>query len=209
MSIRAMNVIAAQREEGPPLRLESPLEQMESETKKTGDGKAPRAGVPPQRQAGAPPLPKIPAQSGAEAETEMQGYLDLLLAAIPTEPLALYTFLVAGIVATLNPGSEQRLTMRWIIFGAAVAFIVAWMVAAFLRLPGKQTRALPWAEISSAVIAFAAWGLVMPESPLAAELSGSDQTVWTFIIVASGLALLGLLTGSMKKPASAGAAAST
>jgi hypothetical protein len=34
-----------------------------------------------------------------------------------------------------------------------------------------------------------------------AELSGSDRTVWTFIIVAAGAALLGLLTGSLKKPA--------
>lgn len=194
MSVRAMNVIAAQREEGPPLRLESPLEQMGSESEKTEGGRAqqPRA-----------PLPKIQAAAGEAAKTEKQGYLDLLLAAIPTEPLALYTFLVAGIVATLNPGSDQRLTMRWIIFGVAAAFIVVWMVTAFLRLPGKQKRALPWAEVSSAVIAFAAWGLVMPESPLAAELSGSDQTVWTFIIVASGVALLGLLTGSMKKPAKA------
>jgi hypothetical protein len=201
MSVRAMNVIAAQREEGPPLRLESPLEQMEGESDEAERGKVQRAG--------APPLPKIPAAGGADANTEKQGYLDLLLAAIPTEPLALYTFLVAGIVATLDPGSDQRLTMRWIVFGAAVAFIVIWMIAAFLRLPGKQKRVLPLAEISSAVIAFAAWGLVMPESPLAAELSGSDQTVWTYIIVASAVALLGLLTGSMKKPAKAGTPAKT
>jgi hypothetical protein len=141
-----------------------------------------------------------PASAEATKEVERQGYLDLLVGAIPTEPLALYTFLVAGIVATIDPGTDQRLTMRWIIFGAAIAFIVAWMITAFMRLPGDQKRTLPWAEVSSAVVAFAAWGLVMPESPLGAMLSADNQTVWTFIIIASGVALLGLLTGSMKKP---------
>jgi hypothetical protein len=166
MSVRVLNQVAAQRDQGQPQRLE---------------GK--------------------PDSAEAAKKAESQGYLDLLVAAIPTEPLALYTFLIAGIVATIDPGSDQRLTMRWIIFAAMVFFIVAWMVAAYVRLPGKQERKLPWAELASAVIAFGAWGLVMPESPLAAELSGSDQTVWTFIIIAAGVALLGLLTGSMKKTA--------
>lgn len=165
MSVRALNEIAAQREQG-----------------------------------GARKIKGRPASAKDAKQVERQGYLDLLVGAIPTEPLALYTFLVAGIVATIDPGTDQRLTMRWIIFGAAVVFILAWMITAFLRLPGDQKRTLPWAEVSSAIVAFGAWGLVMPESPLAAELSGTDQTVWTFIIVAAGVALLGLLTGSMKKP---------
>ena len=165
MSIRALNEIAAQREQGGARR--------------------------PKQQ----PLSKPDAK-----QTERQGYLDLLVGAIPTEPLALYTFVVAGIVATIDAGSDQRLTMRWVVFGATVVFIATWMIAAFVRLPGDQQRKLPWAEVSAAVVAFGAWGLVMPESPLAAELSGTDQTVWTFIITGAGVALLGLLTGSMKKP---------
>jgi hypothetical protein len=165
MSVRALNEVAAQREQG-----------------------------------GARKIKGRPVSVKATKEVERQGYLDLLIGAIPTEPLALYTFLIAGIVATIDPGSDQRLTMRWVIFGAAVVFIIAWMITAFVRLPGDQKRTLPWAEVSSAIVAFAAWGLVMPESPLAAELSGTDQTVWTFIIVAAGVALLGLLTGSMRKP---------
>jgi hypothetical protein len=165
MSVRALNQIAAQREQG-----------------------------------GARKIKGRPVSGKDAKQIERQGYLDLLVGAIPTEPLALYTFLVAGIVATIDPGTDQRLTMRWIIFGAAIAFIIAWMVANFLRLPGDQKRTLPWAEVSSAVIAFAAWGLVMPESPLGAMLSAANQTVWTYIIIAAGVALLGLLTGSMKKP---------
>jgi len=167
MSVKGLNEVAAQRDQGGALGLQS------------------RPGSPQEAK-----------------ETKEKGYMDLLVTAIPTEPLALYTFLIAGIVATIDPGSDQRLTMRWVIFAATVVFIGIWMIAAYVRLPGNQKRKLPWPEVTSAIIAFGAWGLVMPESPLAAELSGTDQTVWTFIIVAAGVALLGLLTGSMKKAVS-------
>ena len=91
--------------------------------------------------------------------------------------------------------------MRWIIFGVTAAFIAIWMFAAHMRDKSAQTRKLPVIEISCAVIAFAAWGLVMPESPLGAQLSATNRTVWTFIITAVGAAMVGLLTGSMKKTA--------
>lgn len=164
MSVKGLNEVAAQRDNGQPVRVRSK-----------------------------------PTSTQAAKETEKQGYLDLLITAIPTEPLALYTFLIAGITSTIDPGSDQRLTMRWIIFGVTVLFIAAWMIMSYRRLQDEHKRHLPWAEVASATIAFAAWGLVMPESPLGAELSGTDQTVWTFIITAAGVALLGLLTGRMKK----------
>jgi hypothetical protein len=139
---------------------------------------------------------------GAE-QTKSQGYLDLLVTAIPTEPLALYTFVIAAIVATIGDGGDRRLTMRWIIFAVTTGFIVLWMLAAYVRKSKEDTkddRRLPVPEILSAVVAFGAWGLAMPESPLIAELSGSDRTVWTVIIIAAGAASLGLLTGTLKKP---------
>lgn len=135
------------------------------------------------------------------AKTESQGYLDLLITAIPTEPLALYTFLVAGIVATIDGEDDARLGMRWCIYGVTIAFIVLWLMVSYLRQPkAERKRKLPIAEILAASVAFAAWGLVMPESPLYAELSGDDRTIWTLIITAAGVALLGLITGSLKKP---------
>lgn len=136
-------------------------------------------------------------------ETKAQGYLDLLVTAIPTEPLALYTFVIAGIVATIGSEGDQRLLMRWIIFGVTAGFIAIWMLATYLRQARsspKKDRVLPLPEILTAVIAFGAWGLAMPESPLMAELSGSDKTVWTVIIIGAGAALVGLLTGTLKKP---------
>jgi hypothetical protein len=157
--------------------------------------------VEPSRAA-APAAAVAPATQAAPVEkAEPKGYLDLLVTAIPTEPLALYTFLVAGIVTTIEPGSDQRLTMRWIIFAVTVLFIAIWMIAAHWRTQTKDKRKLPGVEVACAVVAFSAWGLVMPESPLAAHLSATDQTVWTFIITAIGVALVGLFTGSMKKPA--------
>jgi hypothetical protein len=146
---------------------------------------------------------KKPKDAQEARETEQQGYLDLLVSSIPTEPLGLYTFLIAGIVATIDAGESQRLTLRWVIYGAMIAFIVLWLTASYLRRPKtERKRQLPWLEIATAVVAFAAWGLVMPESPLFAELSGDDRVVSTLIITAVGVALVGLLSGSLKKPAS-------
>jgi hypothetical protein len=152
---------------------------------------------------GAQRVAEQPKTTDESHETKAQGYLDLLVTAIPTEPLALYTFVIAGIVATIGSEGDQRLLMRWIIFGVTAAFIAVWMVASYLRQAHsseKPDRVLPLPEILTAVIAFGAWGLAMPESPLIAELSGTDKTVWTVIIIGAGAALVGLLTGTLKKP---------
>jgi quinol-cytochrome oxidoreductase complex cytochrome b subunit len=156
-----------------------------------------------QRDKGEPQRAKRKPKTDAEArETEAKGYFNLLVSAIPTEPLALYTFLIAGIVATIDSGENQRLTMRWIIYAAMILFIVLWLGASCVRRPkAERKRKFPFVEVLAAAVAFGAWGLVMPESPLNAELSGDDREVWTLIITVVGVALLGLLTGSLKKPA--------
>ncbi|HEV2790287.1 MAG TPA: hypothetical protein VGV69_03205 [Solirubrobacterales bacterium] len=155
-----------------------------------------------QREKGGARRPKRKPTNAEEAQTtERQGYLDLLITSIPTEPLALYTFLVGTIVATIEAGEDQRLTMRWWIYAAAIAFIVFWLATSYLRRPkAERKRRFPIAETAAAVVAFATWGLVMPESPLNAELSGDDRTIWTAIVTVAGVALLGLITGSLKKP---------
>jgi amino acid transporter len=157
--------------------------------------------VAAQREQGGARRVKRKPGPGQEAETEPQGYLDLLVTAIPTEPLALYTFLISGIVATIDANESLRLTMRWWIYGVMIAFIALWLLISYRRRPkAERDRKLPFAEIAAAVAAFATWGLVMPESPLNAELKGDDQVVWTLIITAIGVALVGLITGSLKKP---------
>jgi hypothetical protein len=171
MSVKGMNEVAVQRDLGQPQRV---VEQ------------------PPKAE-----------EFKETKETKAQGYADLLITAIPTEPLALYTFVIGGIIATVGDTGDKRLTMRWIVFGVTAAFIALWMLVNYLRKAAqdeKEHRALPLPELGASVVAFGAWGLAMPESPLMAELSGSDRTIWTVLIVAAGVALLGLLTGNLRKP---------
>ena len=94
-----------------------------------------------QRDKGKPQRVKGKPETEAETkETEASGYFDLLVSAIPTEPLALYTFLIAGIVATIDTGEDQRLTMRWIIYAAMVLFIVLWLAASYIRRPKADRK---------------------------------------------------------------------
>lgn len=156
-----------------------------------------RETAPPQR---AKKKPKTAEETRA---TEAQGYVDLLVAAIPTEPLALYTFVVGGIVATIDSGEDERLVLRWAIYGAMIVFIALWLAFTYRgRTSNARKRTFPFAEIAAAVVAFAAWGMVMPESPLYAELSGDDRVVWTVVITGAGAAVLSLITGKLKAPAS-------
>lgn len=115
--------------------------------------------VAAQRDTG-PPRRSKPQPKDAEdaAKTEERGYLSLLVSAIPTEPLALYTFLIGGIVATIDTGDSKRLTLRWVIYAAMIALIVFWLIQAYVRRPKEErARRLPWAEIATAVFAFATW----------------------------------------------------
>jgi hypothetical protein len=156
-----------------------------------------------QRDSGPPRRAKRKPTTAKEAqETEQQNYFNLLVSAIPTEPLGLYTFVIGIIVATIDTGEDQRLGIRWAIYAAMIGFIVLWLGTSYMNRPKRdKKRHVPLVETLSAVIAFATWGLVMPESPLSAELSGDTRTIWTVIITAIGVAALSLLTNSMKKPA--------
>lgn len=160
-----------------------------------------------QRDTGAPratkkKLPEGGAKEEAEErkETEERSYLSSLAAAIPTEPLALYTFLVATIVATIGPDSDKRLFMRWMIYAAMIVVIALWLGSSYLRNRDPQKkRSFPWLETASAIVAFGAWGLAMPESPLNAVLSGDNRTIWTAIITAVGVVVLGMLGKPLKE----------
>jgi hypothetical protein len=153
-----------------------------------------------QRDQSAPQRAKTKPMSATEArETEERSYINVLVGAIPSEPLALYTFLVGSIVATIDEGESDRLGMRWAIYGCMMLFIVLWLGIAYYRDRATGKRRFPWVETASASVAFAAWGLVMPGSPLSVELSGDDWVVWTGIITVLGVGLLGLLGVSLKQ----------
>jgi len=146
-----------------------------------------------------------PATAGEMNDTEQRGYANVLVAAIPTEPLALYTALVGTIVAGIEAGEDSMLDMRWAIYAAGIVFIVAWLGSVYLRRPAvERKRRFPLVETASATVAFAAWGLVMPGSPLSAEISGDDLTAWTAIITVAGVAILGLLGVPLKQKTAKG-----
>lgn len=134
-----------------------------------------------------------------EAMIEEQNAKDLVIAAIPTEVLAPYTALLAGIVATIEPGESPRSTLRWWIYAAALVAIIAFLGISYVRNRApRTTRKFPWAGTLAACVAFAAWGLVMPGSPLSVELSGDDLTIWTVILTIGGAFLVGLITLPLK-----------
>jgi hypothetical protein len=150
-----------------------------------------------QRDQGGPrraqPKPKDKNES---EKTVGSGLGDVLVDAIPTEPLALYTALIGTVVATIGIGDDDRLPLRWALYAAGVVVVAAWIISAYYRSEGKKRR-LPVAELFAAVVAFGAWGLVMPQSPLSAELSGDDLTIWTAIITTAAVVLLGLAGRSL------------
>src|SRR2546429_591774 len=96
------------------------------------------------RDVGAPMTAKRKAKSdagqtvapGPSGETAVTAG-DALVAAIPIEPLALYTGLASAIVALFAEGSkstEQYVPLRWWLFGATCAFVVAWIVGGYYGL---------------------------------------------------------------------------
>jgi fucose 4-O-acetylase-like acetyltransferase len=133
-----------------------------------------------------------PTGAPGTATTQLQKSEATLITAIPTEVLAPYTAIVAVIIG--NATTSDRLTaLRWTIYGVALAFIVVYEAATYLRSQ-KRTRRLPWLETLVAAVAFAAWGLAMPGSPLTISMKASDFAIAAAIIAIGAAALLTLLS---------------
>jgi hypothetical protein len=145
-----------------------------------------------------------PAQAGDQPD-QLQGTRDVLISAIPTEVLAPYTGLIAIIVSTIEGGDDKMLVLRWAIYAVGIVAIAAWIGSGYLHQSAAQKRRrFPVLETITAAVAFAAWGLVMPGSPLSADLSGSALTVWTAVITAGGGLLVTILAGPLTKQAKTG-----
>lgn len=125
---------------------------------------------------------------------------DALVAAIPTEPLALYTGLTAAITALFATDvarSEQYLPLRWTIFAVSIVVVAVWVVGDYYSqrvkpAKDKAVRRIPVPEVLTSG-AFAAWALVMPGSPLRSEVSGTTATVVTLCITFGGATFVFLM----------------
>jgi bacteriorhodopsin len=139
-------------------------------------------------------------QAGNALPADQAEIGDVLVAAIPTEALALYTAAIAAIAGGV--AATDRHGLRWAAYAFGFFAIFAYLVQSFRRsVPGpKRKRQFPGRELLAAWVAFAAWGLVMPGSGLMASLDSANQTLWAVLVTVIGVALLWLVGSPLKDP---------
>ena len=124
---------------------------------------------------------------------------DVLVAAVPSEALAAYTAVI-GVVLASDIGSGYG-PFRWSAFGAFVALAVL-APGVFFRNRASEsdrdTRHAPYFESITAGVAAAAWGLVMPGSPLAMIFKGNALVFATTAILVGGATVVGLATQPLR-----------
>lgn len=123
----------------------------------------------------------------------------VLVAAIPSEALAAYTTLT-GIVLSANLGTGYA-PFRWSAYAVFVALAVAAPVAQYRHQVGQVRstghRSLPVQEGLATGLAAAAWGLVMPGTPLSTQMQGNALMLSTSSIALGTTVLLGLFTRTL------------
>jgi hypothetical protein len=137
-----------------------------------------------------------------------QSFTDVVVSAIPTEPLAAYTALVGVVIGAVGLGdSRSYLPFRWGAYGVFLAIVAAAVWLAYAReargplaAAGRRRRnSFPAVEVCSALLAGGAWGLVMPGSPLDSTLTGTARTLTTTSVLVGTAALLSLLAAPALK----------
>jgi hypothetical protein len=137
--------------------------------------------------------------TGGRDQSGLSSAGDALIHAIPSEVLAPYTALVGIIVSQVTP-TDDRQGLRWWLFGVTLALVVLTLTVGFYRGRQDGGRVFPLLEVTTASIAFAAWGLAMPGSPLSLRVTGDDLTIATAIIAIGGAFVIGLLSPTLAKP---------
>jgi hypothetical protein len=184
LSIRSLAALAVARDKAAP-------------DQPAGGGAGQAALVQTDGTVAAQPAGQPPAQGGVP-----QRFADVLISAIPTEPLAAYTALIgiaAGGIDVAHP--RAYLAFRWWVYGAFLALtLVAVWVAYYRASRGpagtndqSNRRSFPWAEAAAALTAAATWGLAMPNSPLNVQVSGTARTLASASIAIAGASVLSLV----------------
>ena len=119
---------------------------------------------------------------------------DVLVAAVPTEALAAYTAVI-GVVLAANIGPAYG-PFRWSAYGTFIALAMLAPLVLFRHRTAATSggRPLPILECLTAGVAAAAWGLVMPGSPLIMIFKGNALVFATTAILVGTAAIIGLAT---------------
>jgi hypothetical protein len=124
---------------------------------------------------------------------------DLVVAALPTELVTGYTFLVTTIVGLVDPEEgehpDQFEALRWGLF--AVLVVATFLLTADGVRRKRETarlRPFPALEVATASLAAVVWGLSLPDSPLQVKLNGDNRVVVPLVILVVGGTLYGSLT---------------
>jgi hypothetical protein len=148
-------------------------------------------------------------RSAGQAADEASKMTDMLVAAIPTELVAPYTFLLAAIVGLIDPvkhlHDDQFKALRWVLFGLLLAGTWAWVARG---VSAKRTanhgadhsNANPTLEIVSAVLAAAVWALAMPGSPLIPSLHGDNRSLVPVLVLIIGGSVYAFATAGLRQP---------
>jgi hypothetical protein len=151
-----------------------------------------------QRRGGA--RPTRAAAAGAPGAIEGPNALEQ---AVPTEVVVFYTTIVAACEAVLHDNADTEfLTFRVVLYLSTLA--VTAVVAGGIVRPKVSGRAavLTSAEWWTAIVAFAAWGLVLPGSFLYVWLDHDVLVVTVAVITATAGLVLGAALGPrLRRPA--------
>jgi hypothetical protein len=138
--------------------------------------------------------------------TEQPGLLQLVAKQVPVGLVAAYTGATSGFIQLIDeptaaePAPDQYLVYRWLALAILVLASAGLTYRSYRQKAGKAARQ-PIAEVLGVGIAAAAWGLMIPESPLLAMTDGPGGLALVILIGLAAVAL-NLVTGSnLRKPA--------
>ena len=140
-----------------------------------------------------------------------QTYVDALTSSIPTEPLSAYTALVGAYTAILGSSSTPYLALRWWAYAGFLAITLLSVIVSYLRKSRREVgasgsnasngrqRVVPYLELFAALVAAAAWGMAMPDSPLDVTIGDPARTLAKTTIIIGGAAVVALVATPMTK----------
>lgn len=139
---------------------------------------------------------KDTAASGTAADVLAQ-----LVRYLPTELVAAYTTVVGVLpLPGGQPACNGNFTARWITFGVFLVLTPITLEVLYTvkrRAAGNVGPAVPWFEHGAALVAFVAWALALPLTPVTSWCDWQPQ--YGVAIAATVLLLLGLAT-QLRRP---------